>query len=415
MNIAIISPEYPPLTNWGGTATFNVSLAKVLCRLGHNVDVITYDGHGDKAWSTKVDGININYIRLMFTNKIANFLYFKFPFGLLRYFLIKKIPKTIFSFEWNIFVFFAFKKIDKKHKIDVIHTPPYSFPALLISQFYKKIHYIFHAQGAQREFNKFEPNRLDNRIISNIEDYYMNKVANTIIPCSDDTYKHIVHSFPMLKPKLKNIPNFSDIRLSKSYPNVSLDNIVFNGQLSYRKGIDILVNAFVDLACKNSHLKLFLVGRNGIGFKVDGQYCDFDYWFNNQKIPSDIKNRIFIFSQLDHQENLFEFLKTIGGVVVVPSRYEPFGYVTIEAMALNLPVIASNSGGSKQIITDEITGFLFEPNSKSLKKTLQKIFKMNQKKISKILSNASNNVNKLYSVNAVEKQYKNMYGSITIK
>ncbi len=48
-------------------------------------------------------------------------------------------------------------------------------------------------------------------------------------------------------------------------------------------------------------------------------------------------------------------------VVCVPSLFEPFGMVAVEAMAAGRPVIASNTGGLKDIIVDGLTGFLIEP------------------------------------------------------
>lgn len=48
--------------------------------------------------------------------------------------------------------------------------------------------------------------------------------------------------------------------------------------------------------------------------------------------------------------------------VLVPSVLpEPFGRVAIESFAAGRPVIASNSGGLREIVTDGVDGFLFEP------------------------------------------------------
>lgn len=50
-------------------------------------------------------------------------------------------------------------------------------------------------------------------------------------------------------------------------------------------------------------------------------------------------------------------------IVCVPSIFEPFGMVAVEAMAAGRPVIASNTGGLKDIIEDGATGYLVEPKS----------------------------------------------------
>jgi glycosyltransferase involved in cell wall biosynthesis len=51
-------------------------------------------------------------------------------------------------------------------------------------------------------------------------------------------------------------------------------------------------------------------------------------------------------------------------VVIVPStKPEPFGRIAIEAMSLCKPVIAANHGGLPEIIENDVSGFLFEPNN----------------------------------------------------
>jgi glycosyltransferase involved in cell wall biosynthesis len=48
-------------------------------------------------------------------------------------------------------------------------------------------------------------------------------------------------------------------------------------------------------------------------------------------------------------------------VFVMASRNEPFGLVTVEAMASGTPVVAANSGGTAEIIVDGVNGLLFPP------------------------------------------------------
>ena len=57
---------------------------------------------------------------------------------------------------------------------------------------------------------------------------------------------------------------------------------------------------------------------------------------------------------------------------VLPSRYEPFAWVTLEAMACGLPVVATRVGGLAEIVDDGVTGLLVEPdNVEQLAKVLQ--------------------------------------------
>jgi glycogen(starch) synthase len=49
-------------------------------------------------------------------------------------------------------------------------------------------------------------------------------------------------------------------------------------------------------------------------------------------------------------------------IVLVPSRYEPFGMVAAEAAAAGKPVVASHVGGLREIVVNGETGLLFNPD-----------------------------------------------------
>jgi len=52
-----------------------------------------------------------------------------------------------------------------------------------------------------------------------------------------------------------------------------------------------------------------------------------------------------------------------ASVFVLPSVYEPFSICTLEAMAVGLPVIASNIGGPAELIKSGKTGILVQPKN----------------------------------------------------
>ena len=60
-------------------------------------------------------------------------------------------------------------------------------------------------------------------------------------------------------------------------------------------------------------------------------------------------------------EDRLRSLVAAADCVVVPSRYEPFGLVAVEASALGTPVVASDVGGLGEIIIDGLTGHLVPP------------------------------------------------------
>ena len=61
-------------------------------------------------------------------------------------------------------------------------------------------------------------------------------------------------------------------------------------------------------------------------------------------------------------------------VFVLPSRYETFGVVYIEAMACGKPVIAAASGGPDDFVTDENGILILNNNVESLQCALERVY-----------------------------------------
>ncbi|HEY2216862.1 MAG TPA: glycosyltransferase, partial [Solirubrobacteraceae bacterium] len=70
-------------------------------------------------------------------------------------------------------------------------------------------------------------------------------------------------------------------------------------------------------------------------------------------------------SWLGEREDVPELLRALD-VLLLPSWEEPFGRALIEAMALEVPVIATNVGGPREIVRDGQDGFLLAPRQAGL-------------------------------------------------
>jgi glycosyltransferase involved in cell wall biosynthesis len=408
INTAIVSPEFPPKTNWGGLATFNLNLSIALKKICKHVDVITFDGVGATNQKIEKGNLTIHYIKMKTDIKLLNFLYYKFPIGPARNLIKKNFPDLLFAFEWNIFSLLYFSKNQQQLKVDVIHSPTYYFPAFLIKTFFSKIKLINHLHGHLKILNKYNFKTAESSILEKIESYYINHFSDVTISCSKSIKTIYLKENPHVK--IVHIPNF--IISSKIRPTsgtINKNRLVYYGRIEYRKGVDILIKSFLKLAKKNHKLKLYLIGDKLANFRSNSKPIEFEKFFEKLKIPENIKTKIYFLPKINDSASIQEIVKLIGGVMVVPSRYEPFGYTIIESMALGLLVIASNQGGGSEIIDNGKDGFLFNPNISSLTKILITMYKTPDKRITEMTILAQKKVLKKYGLEEVLKKYKEVY------
>ncbi|MFA6280550.1 MAG: glycosyltransferase [Bdellovibrionales bacterium] len=132
--------------------------------------------------------------------------------------------------------------------------------------------------------------------------------------------------------------------------------VLFVGRLDRDKGIDVLLNA-------SQLLKHKVVVRVIGGAVIEELSVNF----------SDYPHAEFL-GWLDAPSILPHMASC--DVVVVPSRWEGFGYVAAEAMRLGKAVIATRVGGLVELVVDKETGFLFpSEDSKALAGILSQVDK----------------------------------------
>ena len=74
------------------------------------------------------------------------------------------------------------------------------------------------------------------------------------------------------------------------------------------------------------------------------------------------------------RQDLLPFFYSAAEAIILPSRYESFGMVALEAMGCGMPVIASRVGGLQFTVEDGRTGFLFpEGNWRELAERIREV------------------------------------------
>ncbi len=129
--------------------------------------------------------------------------------------------------------------------------------------------------------------------------------------------------------------------------------IAYIGRIDiYMKGIDILLDAFSQLKDKN--IKLKIAGK--------GKTKDIDNIMDRIE-NLNLKNSVDFLGAITEEEKK-TFLSS-SMFVVMPSRFEGWGIVAIEAQACGKAVIGTNIPGLRDAIKDGETGILIEPDNPS--------------------------------------------------
>lgn len=121
--------------------------------------------------------------------------------------------------------------------------------------------------------------------------------------------------------------------------------LLYVGQLIYRKGVDVLLKAFVLLQKYHSNISLFIVGDGNEKESLQA-LC------RNMKI-SNVKFIGFV-----QPEKLSDYYEQ-ADIFVFPSRYDGWGVVINEAMEHRLPIISTNRvGATYDLVKNNVNGYI---------------------------------------------------------
>ncbi|MCI6655110.1 MAG: glycosyltransferase family 4 protein, partial [Clostridium sp.] len=121
-------------------------------------------------------------------------------------------------------------------------------------------------------------------------------------------------------------------------------NLLFVGRFDPQKGVDFLLKVFKDYEEDLQHIHLWIIGDNVVS---DGK-----------GIEKKNTDNITFLGWIPHEE-LTAYYEACDAVIM-PSRWEAFGLVAIEAMKYGKPVIVSNRGALPELVKEGVNGWIFD-------------------------------------------------------
>lgn len=228
--------------------------------------------------------------------------------------------------------------------------------------------------------------------------------VNRIVVNSKIMRANVVNWYGIENGKIVVIPNGVDLeRFSKCDSKFLLDGdpaILYMGLLSKMKGTPILIEAIDKLRLALPKVKLHLVGD---GFPRSMQHLQF-------LLKSKGIVEYVIFHGLAQGSNVPRYYKS-ADICVFPSRYEGFGIGVLEAMASGIPVVASDIGSYREILSDGKDGVLFKSgDAGALSRAILTLYE--DSSLRKKLSQTALKTVRKYSWEAIAVEYSSLYRTL---
>jgi glycosyltransferase involved in cell wall biosynthesis len=147
-----------------------------------------------------------------------------------------------------------------------------------------------------------------------------------------------------------NIPYFCDLARFKAAPGERANRlnstivILFSGQLIERKGVDLLLRAFIRIAHRLPTLELHMLGTGPALETL------------RKLIPPDLSCRIHFLGF--KQPAVLPAIFATADIFVLPSRHDGWGVVVNEALGSGLPIIVSDRVGARDLVDDGRNGLI---------------------------------------------------------
>jgi glycogen(starch) synthase len=187
----------------------------------------------------------------------------------------------------------------------------------------------------------------------NAVEWWLTYQAREVICCSRFMVREVVDGFELPAEKVHLVPNGVDPALWAPPVDTApaREPLVLSwGRVQYEKGFQVLVQAIARLRRRVPDVRCVIAGRGSYLAELQTQ------------VDIEGVNDLVTLAGFVPDDELRSMLHR-AGCVVIPSLYEPFGIVALEAMASGAPTVVARTGGLAEIVEGTGAGLLFEPGN----------------------------------------------------
>lgn len=260
------------------------------------------------------------------------------------YFLL--IPRLFFHYIFFIKTLFLIIRLHKLYHFDYIHSNSGVIRIGYWASRLLKIRHIWHVREFQFEY-------------PSIKILYGKRYLVKLFNSSDVTIP-VSHSIKdYFKLTNANLIYNGVMKLSKVQfsPKVKEDFLLYASSISQPKGIFDAIELFSIIAKINNTITLYICGTGTAECLKS---------VNQMILTYGLQNRVLL---LGFRNDIPELMSKAKALLML-SKDEPFGRVTVEAMFMGCPVIGYNNAGTREIISSNKYGFLCDSKEEVVKSIL---------------------------------------------
>lgn len=388
LSVMMLTWEFPPRII-GGISPHVYYLSRSLARNGVKVFVVTCD-FPNAPQHEVLDGVEVYRVD-SYRNPSPDFSTWVY---LMNVNMQKEAATIIRNLDGNIDVLHAHDWLVATAGIGLKHV------------FRKPLFATIHST----EIGRRNGIHLDHERMIHETEAWLTYEAWKVICCSDYMVSHVRWAFGLPPDKQVMIPNGVNVDVYTEAQSKDLTQfrrrfalpgeriVLFVGRLVYEKGVHVLVNA-IPKVLEKVNTKTVIVGNGYMKEQISGIVKGLGI---DQKV---------MFTGFVDDETLRR-LQICADVSVVPSLFEPFGIVALEAMAAKSPVVVSDTGGLAEIVDHDVDGIKVYPNNPdSLAWGITRVL-TDERNANRLRSNAYKKIQEKYNWDRIAKQTKDVYRTV---